>query len=157
MPCRVGPPKWHGSWWRVLTKFGSQEKAMAKHFSFVALRIPWTLSVSQFSHSVVSDSLQSHGLPHARLPCPLPTPGACSNSCPSSQWCYPIISSFVVPFSSCLQSWPASGSFSMSQFSQSSGQNIVVSASASDEHYEKAKRYDTEKWTRHVGGYSICY
>ena len=68
-------------------------------------------------HSVVSDSLQPHGLQHTRLPCPSPTPGACSNSCPVSGWCYPTISSSVIPFSSCLQSFPASGYFSMSQFS----------------------------------------
>ena len=65
----------------------------------------------QFSHSVVSDSLWSHGLKHARLPCPSPTPGACSNLCPSSWWCHPTISSSITPFSSCLQSYPASGSF----------------------------------------------
>ena len=65
----------------------------------------------QFCHSVMSDSLWSHGLQHARLPCPSPTPKACRNSCPSSQWCHPTISSFVIPFSSCLQSFPASGSF----------------------------------------------
>ena len=69
----------------------------------------------QFSHSVVSNSLQPHGLLHARLPCPSPTPGACSNSCPLSRWCHPTISSSVIPFSSCLQSFPASGSFQMSQ------------------------------------------
>ena len=78
----------------------------------------------------MSDSLRPHGLQHARLPCPLPTPRACSNSCPSSQWCHPIISSSVVPFSSCLQSFPASGSFLMSQFFTSGGQSIGVSASA---------------------------
>ena len=72
-----------------------------------------------------------HGLQHARLPCPSPTPKACSNSCPSSWWCHPTISSSVAPFSSCLQSFPASGSFSMSQFFTSGGQSIVVSASAS--------------------------
>ena len=66
----------------------------------------------QFSHSVVSNSLRPHGLQHARLPCPSPTPGACSNSCPSSQWCLSTISSSVVPFSSCLQSFPAWGSYS---------------------------------------------
>ena len=66
-----------------------------------------------------------------QLPCPLPTPGACSNSCPSSQWCHPTISSSVIPFSSCLQPFPASGSFQMSQFFASSGQSIGVSASAS--------------------------
>ena len=65
----------------------------------------------QFSHSVLSDSLQPHGLQHARLPCPSPTPGACSNSCPSSRWCHPTISSSVISFSFCLQSVPASGSF----------------------------------------------
>ena len=65
----------------------------------------------QFSHSVVFDSLQLHGLRHTRLPCPSSTPGACSNSCPLSRWCHPTISSSVVPFSSCLQSFSASGSF----------------------------------------------
>ena len=85
----------------------------------------------QFSHSVVSDSLWPHGLQHARLSCPSPTPGACSNSCPLSQWRHPTISSSVVPFSSCPQSFPASGSFPMSQFSASSGQIIGVSALAS--------------------------
>ena len=85
----------------------------------------------QFSHSVVSDSLRPHGLQHARLPCASPTPGACSNSCPSSQWCHPTISSSVVTFFSCLQSFPASGSFPVSQFFASGGQSIGVSASAS--------------------------
>ena len=70
----------------------------------------------QICHSVVSDSLQPHGLQHARLPCPSPTPGAYSNSCPLSQWCHPTISSSVIPFSSCIQSFPAPGSFPMSQF-----------------------------------------
>ena len=73
-------------------------------------------SLVQFSHSVMSDSLQPHGLQHARLPCSSPTPGACLNSCPSSRWCHPTISSSVVPFSSCLQSFPALGSFPVSQF-----------------------------------------
>ena len=84
-----------------------------------------------FSRSIVSDSLQAHGLQHARLPCLSPTPGACSNSCPSSWWCHPTIASSVIPFSSHLQSFPASGSFLMSQFFTSGGQNIEVSASAS--------------------------
>ena len=88
-------------------------------------------SVSQFSHSVVCDSLQPHGMQHARLPCPSPTPEACSNSCPSSQWCHPTISFSVIPFSSCLPSFPASGSFPMSQFFASDGQSIGASASAS--------------------------
>ena len=86
--------------------------------------------VFQFSHSVVSDSLWPPGLQHDRLPCPSPTPGAYSNSCPSSQWCHPTISSSVVPFSSCLQSFPASGSFLISQFFASGGQSIRASASA---------------------------
>ena len=72
-----------------------------------------TLHIFQFSRSVVSDSLWLHGLQYARLPCPSPNHGACSNSCPSSQWCHPTISSSVVPFSSCLQSFPASRSFPM--------------------------------------------
>ena len=85
----------------------------------------------QFSHSVVSNSLWLHGLQHARLPYLSPTPRAYSNSCLLSQWCHPTISSSVVPFSSCLQSFSASGSFQMSQFFASSGQSIRVSASAS--------------------------
>ena len=85
----------------------------------------------QFSCSVISDSLRPHGLQHARLPCPSPTTGACSNSCPSSWCCHPTIPSSVIPFSSCLQSFPASGPFSMSQFFESGGQNIGVSASTS--------------------------
>ena len=78
----------------------------------------------------MSDSLWPHGLQHARLPCPSPTPRACSHSCPSSWWCHPTISSCVVPFSH-LQSFPTSRSFPMSQFFTSRGQNIEVSASAS--------------------------
>ena len=85
----------------------------------------------QFNRSVVSNSLRLHGLQHARLPCPSPTPRACSNSCPSSWWCHPTISSSVVPFSSCLQSFPASRTFPMSQFFASGGQNIGISVSAS--------------------------
>ena len=87
--------------------------------------------IIQFSHSIVSDSLLPHGLQHARLPCPSPTPGVYSNSCPLSQWCHPNISSSVVLFSSCLQSFPASGSFPMRQLFASGGRNIGVSASAS--------------------------
>ena len=86
---------------------------------------------SQFSCSVAqSDSLQLHGLQHARPPCPSPTPRVYSNSHPSSWWCHPAISSSVVLFSSCLQSFPASGSFSISQFFTSAGQSIGASASA---------------------------
>ena len=79
----------------------------------------------------MSDSLQPHALQHARLPYPLPTPRAYSNSCPLSQWCHPTISSSVVPFSSCLQSFPASGSFPMSQLFTSGGQSTGVSSSVS--------------------------
>ena len=85
----------------------------------------------QFSHSVMSDSLRPHELQHARPPCPSPTPRVYSNSCPLSQWCHPAISSSVVSFSSCPQSFPASGSFPMSQLSASGGQSTGVSASAS--------------------------
>ena len=85
----------------------------------------------QFSHSVMSDSLQSHEPQHARPPCPSTTPRVHSNPCPLSRWCHPTISSSVVPFSSCPQSLPASGSFQMSQFSASGGQSIGVSASTS--------------------------
>ena len=97
------------------------------------LKITWMPSIShsvQFSCSVMSDSLRPHGLQLARLPCPSPTPGVYSHSCPLSQWCHPTIPSSVVPFSSCLQSFPASGSFPMSQFFESGGQSIGTSASA---------------------------
>ena len=79
----------------------------------------------------MSDSLQHHGLQHIRLPCLSSTPRAYSNSCPLSRYCHPIISSSIIPFSSCLQSFPASGTFPMSQFFTSGGQSIGVSASAS--------------------------
>ena len=85
----------------------------------------------QFSCSVVSASLWPHWLQHARPPCPSPTPGVYSNSCPLSWWCHPTISSSITPFSSHLQSFPASGSFQMSQFFASDSQSIGVSASAS--------------------------
>ena len=96
-------------------------------FRFYSLDLP---SV-QFSRSVTSDSLQPHELQHVRPPCPSPTPGACSNSCPWSRWCHPTISSSVIPFSSCPQSFPSSGSFQMTQLFASSGQSIGVSASKS--------------------------
>ena len=85
----------------------------------------------QSSRSVMSDFLQPHGLQHARPPCPSPTPRVYSNSCPLSQWCHPTISSSVVPFSSCPQTFPESGSFLMYQFFPSGGQSIGVSATAS--------------------------
>ena len=88
-------------------------------------------SSAQFSCSVMSYSLRPHGLQHTRPPCPSPTPGVYSNSCPLSRWCHPTILSSVNSFFSCLQSFPASGSFPMSQFFASGGQSIRVSASAS--------------------------
>ena len=85
-----------------------------------------SLNIPQFSRSVVSSSLQPHGLQLASPPYPSPTPEVYSNSCPLSQWCHPTISSSVIPFSSHLQSFPASKSFQMSQFFTSGGQSIVV-------------------------------
>ena len=105
------------SWWERLTCSDGLDRAQ---FSSV-----------QFSRSVVSDSLQSHGLQNARPPCPSPTPGVYLNSCPLSWWCHPTISSSVIPFSSCPQSFPASWSFPTSQFFTSGDQSIGVSASAS--------------------------
>ena len=128
------------------------EERMATHSNILAWRVPWTeesgrvighesaksgtwlnrLSISsvQFSHSVVSDLLGPHEPQQARLPCPSETPKTCSNSCPSSWWCHPTISSSVIPFS-CLHSFPASGSFPMKQFFASGGQSIGASVSAS--------------------------
>ena len=89
------------------------------------------MHLNQFSHSVVSDSFWLHGPQLTRLPCPSSTPRACSNSYPSSWWCHPTISSSVVPFFSfCLQSFPASGSFLMSQFFVSGGQSTGAAASS---------------------------
>ena len=103
---------------------------LGQGYNFTLPRSIWFMPLFlQLSHLVMSDSLQPHGLQHPRLPCPSPTPGACSNSCPSSWWCHPTISSSVIPFSSCLRSFPASGSFQMSQFFPSGGQSIAASAS----------------------------
>ena len=101
---------------------------MRKHVS-LHLNIKLLRLSNQFS-SVVSNSLLPHGLQHPRLPCPSPTSRVYPNSCPSSRWCHPTISSSVIPFSSCLQSFPASGSFPRSQFFSSGGQSIGVLASA---------------------------
>ena len=90
-----------------------------------------TFSSVNFSGSVLSDYLRPHESQHARPPCPSPIPGVYSNSCPSSQWCHPAISFSVIPFSSCPQSLPASGSFPMSQLFPWGGQSIGISASAS--------------------------
>jgi len=104
----------------------------------LSVKIPYNLDLCSnydllllFSHSVVSNSLRLHGMQHVKLPCPSPSPRACSNSCPLSWWCHPTISSSVIPFFSCLQSFPASRSFLMSQVFASSGQSIVISTSAS--------------------------
>ena len=94
-----------------------------------------------FSHLVTSDSLWPRGLQLARLPCPSPSPGACSNSCPLNQWWHPTISSSVVPFSSCPQSFPASGSFPMSQLFASGGQSFSFSIRPSNE-YSYYKRVE---------------
>ena len=99
---------------------------------WASFKPPWSLlspSSVQFSQSVVSNSLRPPGLQHARPPCPSPTPRPCSNSCPLSQWCHPTISSSVISFSSCLQSLPGSGSFPVSLFFASGGQNIGASVS----------------------------
>ena len=89
------------------------------------------LSWVQFSHSVVSDSLRPHELQHARPPCPSPTPKVHPNPCPLNRWCHSTISSSVIPFSSCPQSFPASGFFPMSHLFASGGQSIAVSTSTS--------------------------
>ena len=91
-----------------------EKQAGRRHSPFHVFRSPFLVGVGPCS--IMSDSLWPHGLQHARPPCPSPTPGACSNSSPSSGWCHPTISSSVVPFSSCLQSFPASEPFPMSQF-----------------------------------------
>ena len=117
-----GPPKET----RPASGFEWKEKPSQEHI--LGNSMPDTV---QFSRSIVSDSLRPHESQHTRPPCPSPTPGVYSNSCPSSQWCHPAISSSVVPFSSCPQSLPASGSFPMSQLFTWDGQRIGVSASAS--------------------------
>ena len=108
-----------------------------------------SFSSVQFSRSVVSDSLRPHELQHARPPCPSPTPGVHSNSHPSSQWCHPAISSSVIPFSSCLQSLPASESFPMSQLFAWGGQSTGVSALASFIP-KKTQEWSPLEWTGSV-------
>ena len=105
---------------------------IAKWLSCVCVYI--NISV-QFSCSVMSDSLRPHGLQHARSPCPSPTPGAYSNSCPLSRWCHPTILSSVPHFSSCCQSFPASGSFPMTWLFASGGQNIGAFNSSPSNEY----------------------
>ena len=102
----------------------------SEYIGLIYLPLPGNvLFFRKFSSVAQSDSLWPHGLQHARISCPSPTPGACSDSCLSSWWCHPTISSSVVPFSSCLQSLPESGSFPMSWFFASGGWNITASAS----------------------------
>ena len=112
------------TWVRTLGWEDPLEKGKATHSSILA----WTIKTL---HWVMSDSFWTHGLQHARPPCPSPTPKLYSNSCPLSRWCHPTISSSIAPFSSCLQSFPESGSFPISQFFASDGQSTGVSASAS--------------------------
>ena len=112
---------------KPLLHYTSFSICVSLYLSLFSFLVP---SVSQFSCWVLSDSLQPHGLQHARLPSLSPSFRACSNSCPLSQWCHPTISSSVGPFSSHLQSFSASGSFPMNQFF-TSGQSIGVSASVS--------------------------
>ena len=121
--CVIAEPNtWLGKWG---AKCGPTSTSLPSAF--------WSMprSVLQFSRSVVSDSLRRHEPQDARPPCPSPTPGVHPNPCPLCRWCHPTISSYVVPFSSCPQSFPASGSFQMSQLSPSCGQSIRISASAS--------------------------
>ena len=105
-------------------------RTLSIHFSICISSIWLFLSYAlissvQSSHSVMSDSLLLPGLQHTRPPCPSPTPGVYPNPCPSSRWCHPAISSSVIPFSSCLQSFPASGSFQMSQLFASGGAKVL--------------------------------
>ena len=109
----------------------------------------------QFSHSVMSDSLRPHESQHARPPCPSPTPGFHSNSCPSSQWCHPAISSSVISFFSCPQSLPASGSFPMSQLFAWGGQSTGVSALASFLP-KKSQGWSPSEWTGWISLLQLC-
>jgi len=124
----------------------SSENRMTENNSQIWDNITVTFSSVQFSHSVVSDSLRPHESQHARPPCPSPSPRVHSNSCPSSQWCHPAISSSVVPFSSCPQSLPASESFPMSQLFVWGGQSTGVSALASFLP-KKSQSWSPSEWT----------
>ena len=111
------------------THLGHHRAQLPVVYSRFLLAIHCTHLLLMFSRSVVSDSFQPPGLQHTRLPCPSPSPGACSNSYPLSRWCHPTISSSLVPFSFCLQSFPESGSVPVSQFFASGGQSVGASAS----------------------------
>ena len=132
----------HKYFWKVSIKFETHGSFSIMGKLWIVLSaFPWLLEFAeafywyfspvQFSCSVLSDSLRPHELQHARPPCPSPTSRVYLNSCPLSWWCHPAISSSVVPFSSCPQSFPASGAFPMSQLFTSGGQSIGVSASTS--------------------------
>ena len=123
-PIRIFPWDWY-------TGPGRKKLCLSVWLLDGFLKIHLSFSSVQFNCSVVSYYVQPHGLQHTRPPCPSPTPRACSNSCPSYQWCHTTVSSSVVPFSSHLQFFPASGSFPVSQFFILGGQSIGVSASAS--------------------------
>ena len=120
---------WHSSYFHFMKK--DYPFQMPKVLFFFLLHenvYSWQCCLlAHFSSSVMSDSLQLHGLQHPSLPCPSPTLGACSHSCPSRWWCHSTISSSVIPFSSCLQSFRASGSFPVSQFFASGGQRTGYS------------------------------
>ena len=139
----------------VYTKWQRRGRTVIKRaLIFNLYHTPGTLSglfnlLLLFSCSVVSSSLRPHGLQQARLPCPSPSPGVCSNSCPLSQWCRLTISFSVIPFS-CHRSFPASGSFPMSQLFTSCGQTIGVSASASalPKQYGAGIKTDMYQWNR---------
>ena len=120
------------------------------------LELP-SVSSLQFGRSVVSDSLQPQGPQHTRPTCPSPTPGVYSNSCPLSRWCHPTISSSVIPFPSCPQSLPASGSFQMSQLFASGGQNIGVSASTSVLPMSNQERFLKPPLCSYLHSYSTLY
>ena len=118
----------------ALNKLDYEVNLISFHFINIWIIIPLNISFKiasllLFSHSVMSDFSWPHGLQHARLPCPSPSPRVCSNSCPSSLRCHPTISSSVVPFSFCLQSFPESGTFPMNLLFASDGQSTAASAS----------------------------
>ena len=117
-------------WYSPATKGGLQNRHMRGFLRVLSHFLLWFCECSvQYSRSVVSDSLQPHRLQHTRFPYPSQTPGACSNSCPSNWWCYPTISSSVIPFAFCLQYFPASGFFLMNQLLASDSQSIGASTS----------------------------
>ena len=117
--------------WTWLKQFSMYTSILCSLGIYPSYISPCPSLTVQFSCSVVLDSLRPHEPQHTRTPCPSPTPGVYSNSSPLSRWCHPTISFSVGPFSSCLQSFPASGSFQMSQLFTSGGQSIGVSASIS--------------------------